>query len=126
MNRIGNLIVPNDNYCKFEEWINPILDVMVDEQEKNGTRWTPSKMIDRLGKEINDESVSHQCYTRLLTEIKSIYYWCWKNKIPVYSPALTDGSIGDMIYFHSYTKPGLILDLVGKYQPAVMSFFNEF
>ena len=58
MNRIGNLIVPNDNYCKFEEWINPILDAMVDEQEKNGTRWTPSKMIDRLGKEINDESVS--------------------------------------------------------------------
>ena len=122
MNRIGNLIVPNDNYCKFEEWINPILDAMVDEQEKNGTRWTPSKMIDRLGKEINDESVSHQCYTRFLTEIKSIYYWCWKNKIPVYSPALTDGSIGDMIYFHSYTKPGLILDLVGKYKQVVMSF----
>ena len=21
MNRIGNLLVPNDNYCKFEEWI---------------------------------------------------------------------------------------------------------
>lgn len=97
MNRIGNLIVPNDNYCKFEDWMLPILDAMVDEQEK-GTKWTPSKFIDRLGKEINDES--------------SIYYWCWKNKIPVYSPALTDGSIGDMIYFHSYTKPGLVIDIV--------------
>ena len=43
---------------------------------------------------------------------KSIYYWCWKNEIPVYSPALTDGSIGDMIYFHSYSKPGLVLDIV--------------
>ena len=122
MNRIGNLIVPNDNYCKFEEWINPILDAMVDEQEKNGTRWTPSKMIDRLGKEISDESVSQLSYRQFQTQIKSIYYWCWKNKIPVYSPALTDGSIGDMIYFHSYTKPGLILDLVGKHQPVVMSF----
>jgi len=30
----------------------------------------------------------------------------------VYSPALTDGSIGDMIYFHSYKNPGLILDIV--------------
>ena len=26
MNRIGNLIVPNDNYCAFEDWLTPILD----------------------------------------------------------------------------------------------------
>lgn len=57
MNRIGNLIVPNDNYCKFEDWIMPILNTMVDEQDTEGTKWTPSKMINRLGKEINDESV---------------------------------------------------------------------
>ncbi len=25
LNRIGNLIVPNHNYCSFEDWINPIL-----------------------------------------------------------------------------------------------------
>ncbi len=54
-------------------------------------------MIHRLGKEINDPS--------------SIYYWAYKNNIPVYSPALTDGSIGDMIYFHSFKTPGLILDI---------------
>jgi deoxyhypusine synthase len=30
----------------------------------------------------------------------------------VYSPALTDGSLGDMIYFHSYRKKGLIIDIV--------------
>ncbi|NXM41967.1 DHYS synthase, partial [Gymnorhina tibicen] len=22
--RIGNLLVPNDNYCKFEDWLMPI------------------------------------------------------------------------------------------------------
>lgn len=33
LNRIGNLIVPNDNYCKFEEWIVPILDQMLEEQK---------------------------------------------------------------------------------------------
>lgn len=26
---------------------------------------------------------------------------------------MTDGSIGDMIYFHSFKSPGLILDIVG-------------
>lgn len=30
--RIGNLLVPNDNYCKFEDWLMPILDQMVLEQ----------------------------------------------------------------------------------------------
>ena len=33
LNRIGNLIVPNENYCKFEEWIVPILDQMLEEQK---------------------------------------------------------------------------------------------
>jgi len=32
LNRIGNLLVPNDNYCKFEDWIMPIFDQMYDEQ----------------------------------------------------------------------------------------------
>lgn len=98
MNRIGNLVVPNDNYCKFEEWVMPILDAMLDEQEQHGVKWTPSKVIHRLGKEINHPD--------------SVYYWCYKNNIPVYCPALTDGSLGDMIYFHSYKRPGLVIDLV--------------
>lgn len=32
LNRTGNLLVPNDNYCKFEDWIIPILDQMLQEQ----------------------------------------------------------------------------------------------
>lgn len=33
LNRIGNLLVPNDNYCMFEDWVMPILDKMLEEQE---------------------------------------------------------------------------------------------
>ncbi|KAL0479023.1 hypothetical protein AKO1_007885 [Acrasis kona] len=97
INRTGNLLVPNDNYCKFEDWIMPILTQMLKEQKENGTLWSPSKMIDRLGKEINHTD--------------SVYYWAHKNNIPVYCPALTDGSLGDMIYFHSFKHPGLIVDI---------------
>ncbi|PSN71018.1 DS-domain-containing protein [Corynespora cassiicola Philippines] len=93
MNRIGNLVVPNSNYCAFEDWVVPILDKMLEEQEASKKtdeplHWTPSKVIHRLGKEINDE--------------KSVYYWAWKNDIPVFCPALTDGSLGDMLYFHTF------------------------
>ncbi|CDH53681.1 deoxyhypusine synthase [Lichtheimia corymbifera JMRC:FSU:9682] len=97
LNRIGNLLVPNNNYCKFEDWITPILDKMLEEQKTKNVIWTPSSMIRRLGEEINDES--------------SIYYWCAKNDIPVFCPAITDGSLGDMIYFHSFRNPGLIVDI---------------
>lgn len=101
LNRIGNLLVPNDNYCRFEEWIVPILDTVLAEQqaavEKLGKEawdagsdavWTPSRLVDRLGKEINDET--------------SVLYWAHKNNIPIFCPALTDGSIGDMLFFHTF------------------------
>ncbi|EFN73018.1 Probable deoxyhypusine synthase [Camponotus floridanus] len=99
LNRTGNLLVPNDNYCLFEDWVMPKLDAMLAEQKEKGTLWTPSKMITKLGEEINHED--------------SIYYWAAKNKIPVFCPALTDGSLGDMMFFHSYKNPGLVLDIIG-------------
>jgi deoxyhypusine synthase len=119
INRIGNLLVPNKNYCDFEDWIAPIFDKMHDEQEDRAFKWaeeflewrktndlssppekffwTPSSMIHRLGNEISHES--------------SVLYWAAKNGIPIFSPALTDGSIGDMLYFHSYKRPGFVLDI---------------
>lgn len=98
INRIGNLYVPNNNYCAFEDWIMPIFDQMVAEQKggKNQDQldpdkiWTPSKIIRRLGKEIDDPS--------------SVYYWAYQNDIPVFCPALTDGSLGDMLYFYNFGK----------------------
>ncbi|KAI9774834.1 MAG: Deoxyhypusine synthase [Geoglossum simile] len=102
LNRIGNLIVPNSNYCDFEDWVVPILDRMLEEQEASKSKgdeeplvWTPSKVIHRLGKEINNPA--------------SVLYWAAKNQIPIFCPALTDGSLGDMLYFHTYRSSPLQL-----------------
>lgn len=102
LNRIGNLLVPNSNYGAFEDWIVPILDTMLEEQEaskhaEDPVIWTPSKVIHRLGKEINDE--------------RSVYYWAYKNNIPVFCPALTDGSLGDMLYMHTFKSSPLQLKI---------------
>jgi deoxyhypusine synthase len=96
LNRIGNVLVPNDHYIRFEQWITPILHKMADEETMAGKSITPSEFIDRLGKEIDNE--------------ESIYYWAHKNQIPVFCPALVDGSIGDMIYFFLYKRPEFTLD----------------
>ena len=42
LNRAGNMLVPNSNYCAFEDWIMPILDVMLEEQKEKQIVWTPS------------------------------------------------------------------------------------
>lgn len=76
INRIGNLLVPNMNYCAFEDWVTPLINQMHDEQDAADREWaqqvaardasttdslpakfvwTPSKVIHRLGKEINNE-----------------------------------------------------------------------
>lgn len=98
INRIGNLLVPNRNYCLFEDWMAPLLDEMLDAQEgADKVIWNPSSMIKRMGEKIDNED--------------SICYWAARNGIPIFCPAITDGSIGDMIYFHSFKRPGLIVDI---------------
>ncbi|KAG8821341.1 Deoxyhypusine synthase [Serendipita sp. 401] len=71
LNRIGNLVVPNDNYCKFEDWVIPILDEMLKEQKSTGVVWTPSSVINRLGKEIDNE--------------ESVYYWAYKARRAIHA-----------------------------------------
>jgi len=93
INRIGNMLVPNSRYCKFEEWIMPVLEKYKDEIK------TSSDLIRFLGKEINNKN--------------SIYYWAYKNNIPVHCPAIMDGSLGDMVYFYkSYKNKNFKLDAV--------------
>jgi len=70
----------------------------MDEQEASGGATSPSRMIWRMGERIDDAS--------------SICYWANRNRIPIFCPAITDGSIGDMLFFHSYKRPGLVVDLV--------------
>ncbi|KAI4377421.1 hypothetical protein MLD38_015047 [Melastoma candidum] len=123
LNRIGNLLNPNNNYCKFEDWIIPIFDEMLKEQTEKGISWTPSKVIARLGKEINNES-SYLYWAYKIMQLSPHVFWLCldsacnsritdkKNNIPVYCPSLTDGSLGDMLYFHSFRSSGLKLDLV--------------
>lgn len=95
--RIGNILVPNDNYIKLEEFLLPIFSQMAKEQVKDSIKWTPRKLIERLGKEINHE--------------ESIYYWCYKNQIPVFCPGITDGGIGDVLFTNSF-KNDLVIDVI--------------
>jgi deoxyhypusine synthase len=98
INRTGNIFVPNSRYCKFEDFITPVLEKIYNEQKDTGKIISVSGFIKILGKEINNK--------------ESILYWCWKNNIEVYCPAITDGSLGDMIHFFMYKHPDFKMDIV--------------
>lgn len=97
INRIGNIFVGNDLYVKLEEFIQPILLELYEEQKKGGKIVYVSDLIWKFGEKINDE--------------KSIYYWAFKNKVPVYCPAITDGAIGGNIYYFKSKHPDFIVDI---------------
>ena len=92
INRAGNILIPNSRYCDFEDFVMPIL-----EKYKNEIK-TGSDLIKIMGREINNK--------------ESIYYWAYKNNIPVHCPAIMDGSLGDMIYFYKYKNKDFKLDIV--------------
>jgi deoxyhypusine synthase len=98
INRAGNVFIPNSRYGQFEDFLMPILKQLNKEQQETKKIISTRTFIHRLGKEINNK--------------ESIYYWAHKNNIPVFCPAITDGSIGDMLYFFSYDHPHFKLDCI--------------
>ena len=93
VNRAGNILIPNARYVEFEKFVMTALEKYKEEIK------IPSDVIKILSREINNEN--------------SIYYWAWKNNIPVYCPAIMDGSLGDMIYFYkNYKNKNFKLDIV--------------
>jgi deoxyhypusine synthase len=97
INRIGNIFVPNNRYVEFETFVQSILEKLYNEQRSSGKVLTASDLIWELGKEIKDE--------------RSIYYWAYKNGIRVFCPAITDGALGDNVYFFKHKHPDFVLDI---------------
>lgn len=97
INRVGNIFIQNSCYDGFEYQMATLINELHDEQDKDGTIFSPSEIIARLGKRVNSE--------------ESVYYWCWKNNIPVFAPAFTDGAIGDIFFCNQFHRPGFVIDM---------------
>ena len=97
INRIGNIFVTNDRYTYFEKHMNKVLDEAYKQQKKKNKPLCTSEIIEIAGKSISSK--------------ESILYWACKNKIPVFCPALTDGSFGDMIFFMKQRNPDFFVDI---------------
>ncbi|MGV8141750.1 MAG: deoxyhypusine synthase [Candidatus Woesearchaeota archaeon] len=109
ISRIGNIFVPLDRYAYFETFLDPFLDRIYDDNKKTGKPLTPSKFIYELGREME----------RLDNKEESILYWAYKNDIPVFCPALTDGTIGNFLYVEMIKKKDFYMDIVADHKKII-------
>lgn len=94
----GNLLVPLEAQEKFRVWIKErFRELHLQQDIAKNVVATPSSIIKYLGEQINDESCC--------------LYWAAKNEIQVFSPALTDGFIGECLIDYNIEHPGFIIDV---------------
>src|SRR3972149_228618 len=86
INRLGNVLVPNDSYgTLIEQKIQALLE---DLWKENTREVSTSQLCREIGKRLCNES--------------SILYWAAKNDIPVYVPGITDGAVGYQTWLFSH------------------------
>jgi len=85
INRLGNVLVPNDSYGLI---IEQKMQELLQSLWKEGVREVSSSQLCReIGKRVCNES--------------SILYWAAKNSTPVYVPGITDGAVGYQTWLFS-------------------------
>tara|TARA_B100000427_G_C15494818_1_gene589328 strand:- start:70 stop:1053 length:984 start_codon:yes stop_codon:yes gene_type:complete len=108
LNRLGNVIVPNECYGEIlENVVLPWLEeIEVERKEKDAENpWLGFGSVElcwALGDRIDDES--------------SLLHWIAKHRIPMVIPGITDGSIGAQLFMHRQKNPQFFVDLMADEQ----------
>ena len=101
-NRVGNLIIKNESYMKFEDWIVPILEKLYNRKK----RWNVSELLKEIGFLINDKN--------------SILHQAAKNNVPIFCPGITDGTFGFHLFMFQDKHPDFIIDVVRDFKNILL------
>jgi deoxyhypusine synthase len=93
-NRVGNILIRNSSYMKFEDKMNEFLEEIYQKKK----RISASELIYEIGLMIKDEN--------------SILYQSSKNNIPIYCPGIADSSFGFQLYMFQQKHPDFIVDTI--------------
>lgn len=96
INRLGNILVPNESYgIILEEKLQPMIEDIFS-GGKNNT--SVREIVYEIGRRVDDEA--------------SILHWASKNDIPVFIPGPTDGSFGAQLWSFRQTHPKFSIDVL--------------
>ena len=103
LNRLGNVIIPNECYGEIlEAKVLPWLSEIEEERRISGdSTWNGFGTVElcwALGERIEDEG--------------SLLYWAAKHRIPIVIPGITDGSIGAQLFMYRQKSPSFMIDVL--------------
>jgi deoxyhypusine synthase len=107
-NRIGNLIIRNESYMKFEDKMTEYLNKVYQKKKRIST----SELLKEIGILIKDKN--------------SILYQAAKNNIPIYCPGIADSSFGFQLFMFQQKNPDFIVDTIKDMQRIITDIsFDE-
>ena len=97
INRLGNVLIPYNNYGKvIEDKVQPILKELWDQGRRS---MTTRDLLWEFGKRIESED--------------SLLHWCYRNKIPMFVPGITDGAFGSQLWSFWQDHRAFAIDVLG-------------
>ena len=91
-NRVGNLVIRNESYMKFEDKIG----IYLEEIYADNKRISASRLLYEFGLRLKDEN--------------SILYQAAKNDISIYCPGIADSSLGFHLFLFQQKHPDFVVD----------------
>jgi len=106
-NRVGNILITNDQYQKLEAKIRGLLlDIYKVKKDL-----TISELLREIGLRLNDPH--------------SILYQAAKNNVPIFCPAITDGSLGFHLYLFKEEHKDFNIDIINDFKNILFSTSHD-
>ena len=107
-NRVGNLIIRNESYMKFEDQMSSYLAKIYEKKK----RISVSELLYEIGLVLNDKN--------------SILYQASKNNIQIYCPGIADSSFGFHLFMFQQKHPDFMVDTLQDMEKVVTNLsFDE-
>jgi deoxyhypusine synthase len=115
-NRVGNLIIRNESYMKFEDKMNYFLKRIYEgikiDKTTNEKRISSSELLRKIGLMLDDEN--------------SILYQAAKNDIAIYCPGIVDSSFGFQLFMFQQKNKDFFVDTIQDMERIVKDIsFDE-
>ncbi|RSN71451.1 deoxyhypusine synthase family protein [Candidatus Methanodesulfokora washburnensis] len=107
MNRVGNLLISNDSYVRFENYITHVLDEIF----RKSPRISVSSLLREIGIRLDDRN--------------SFLYQAALRGVPVLCPAITDGAMGFHLYMARQRNPDAQIDIIEDFSTLLFSLSQE-
>jgi len=107
INRVGNLLIRNESYERFESYMLEILNKLY----KKKNRYSVTEMLREIGLMINDK--------------RSILYQAARKNIPIFCPAITDGAFGFHLFMFQQDHKDFIVDVIKDFAELIFSTTHD-